>query len=91
MGPEYLRRVLFEHGSDLAGKAHLFADPFTLPRSFRRGEYLVRDPSFDHASGADLAREFAWLRERVVQIHEALSGRGRRLVPAREYLPVLAR
>jgi hypothetical protein len=91
MGPEYLRRALFGYGNDLAAKAHLFADPFTLPRSFRNGEYLVWDPSFDQRTAAELTRELAWFCERVRQIHLALRGEGRRLVPAREYLEVLAR
>src|SRR5207302_566231 len=34
MGPEYLRRLLFEYGSDLAARAYLFADPFSKPLSF---------------------------------------------------------
>jgi protein-tyrosine-phosphatase len=91
MGPEYLRRLLAEHGEDLAAKAYLFADPFSLPRSFRRDEYLVYDPSFDDRPVAALLREFAWLRERVVQIHEALQGRGRALVPAERYREILGR
>jgi protein-tyrosine-phosphatase len=89
MGPEYLDAILEQHGEDLAGKAYLFADPFSLPRSFRRGEYLVRDPSFDLRHARDLTREFFWLRERVQQIHGALHGRGQALVPATRYLEIL--
>jgi protein-tyrosine-phosphatase len=88
MGPPYLARLLRDYGPDLAGKAYLFADPFTRPVSFARGEYIVYDPSFDHRSVRDLVREFGWMRERVLQIGLALLGEGRPLVPAREY-PVL--
>jgi protein-tyrosine-phosphatase len=92
MGPEYLRRLLFEYGSDLAAKAYLFADPFALPRSFRHGEYLVFDPSFDDRPVRELTREFRWFGDRVVQIRDALAGRGSRtLVPAVRYLAELAR
>src|SRR5262249_6899058 len=72
MGPEYLRRLLAEYGIDLAAKAYLFADPFSLPRSFRRGEYLVYDPSFDNRPVAALLDEFHWFRQRVRQVHAAL-------------------
>jgi protein-tyrosine phosphatase len=89
MGPEYLRRLLAEHGSDLAEKAYLFADPFSLPQSFRNGEYLVYDPSFDSRGVAELVDEYSWFRKRTVQIHEALSGGGDMLVPATRYLTVL--
>ncbi|MCI0463044.1 MAG: hypothetical protein L0Z62_39355 [Gemmataceae bacterium] len=89
MGPEYLRRLLDEYGDDLAGKAYLFADPFSTPKSFRRGEYLVDDPSFDSRSVGTLIREFEWFRERVSQIHDALWGKGKPLVPAARYLSVL--
>jgi hypothetical protein len=89
MGPEYLRRLLAEHGADLAAKAYLFADAFRLPRSFRRGAYLVYDPSFDGRPVAELLREFRWFRRRVRQVHAALHGDGRALVPASRYLPLL--
>jgi protein-tyrosine-phosphatase len=90
MAPAILRELLRAHGDDLAGKAYLFADPFTLPRSFRHGEYAVHDPSWDDRPVAGLHREFHWFRERVVQIHDALHGRGPRpLVPAAAYLPLL--
>jgi protein-tyrosine-phosphatase len=89
MGPEYLRRLLAEHGADLAAKAYLFADPFSLPHSFRHGEYLVYDPSFDGRRIAELVDEFHWFRQRVRQIHGALHGGGGTLVPATRYLEVL--
>ena len=89
MGPEYLRRLLREYG-DLAGKAYLFADPFSLPKSFRHGEYLVFDPSFDARPVAALLWEFRWFRDRVRQINEALDGKaGRPLVPASRYAHLL--
>ena len=91
MGPEYLYRVLSEYGNDLAPKAYLFADPFAMPQSFDNGEYLVFDPSFDARPVAELVEEFAWFRKRVVEIHDALNGEGKPLVPASHYLPVLMR
>jgi len=89
MGPEYLRRLLAEYGADLAPRAYLFADPFGLPHSLAGDAYLVFDPSFEDRPVAELVAEFAWFRERVVQIHEALNGGGRKLVPAARYLGVL--
>jgi protein-tyrosine-phosphatase len=89
MGPDYLRQLLARHGMDLAGKAYLFADPFSLPASFHNGEYLVFDPSFDTRPVAVLMEKFAWFRERVAQIHAALMGKGRPLVPAARYLALL--
>jgi protein-tyrosine-phosphatase len=89
MGPDYLRQLLARHGTDLASKAYLFADPFTVPKSFHKGEYLVFDPSFEDRPVAALMEEFAWFRERVKQIHAALAGRGRPLMPASRYLPLL--
>ncbi|MBI2959657.1 MAG: hypothetical protein HYY28_05030 [Betaproteobacteria bacterium] len=86
MAPAYLHRLLREHGEDLAHKAYLFADPFSLPLSFASGEYVVRDPSFDHRPTRELLQEFAWMRERVLQIRLALLGDGRKLVPASAYL-----
>jgi protein-tyrosine-phosphatase len=85
MGPSYLHRVVAEYGEDLADKAYLFADPFTRPVSFCNGEYRVSDPSFDNRSTSELLKEFAWMRERVLQIRLALLGDGRRLVPLSEY------
>ena len=89
MGPEYLRRLLGTYGADLAGKAYLFSDPFSLPQSFRNGEYLVYDPSFENRPIPEVVREFAWFRERVIQIHKALNGFGPELVPAARYLNIL--
>jgi hypothetical protein len=64
---------------DLADKAYLFADPFTRPVSFNDGLYKVSDPSFDDRPTSELVREFAWMRERVLQIRLALLGDGGRL------------
>jgi protein-tyrosine-phosphatase len=89
MGARYLFRLLLEYGENLAPKAYLFADPFSLPQSFRNGEYLMYDPSFENRSTAQLASDFAWVRDRVAQIHEALHGKSERLVPATRYLPLV--
>jgi protein-tyrosine phosphatase len=89
MAPPYLHRLLAEYGDDLAAKAYLFADPFSRPRSFARGEYRVFDPSFDRRPTEELLRECSWMRERVLQIRLALLGDGRRPVPAAEYLDLL--
>ncbi len=89
MGPEYLRRLLAEHGSDLAGKSYLFANPFTVPQSFDNGGYHVYDPSFDDRPIAELVAEFTWFTERVRQVHRSLSGQGPALIPASRYLPLL--
>ena len=89
MGPEYLVKLFKSFGRPLAKKSYLFADPFMLPQSLAEGEYHVRDPSFDHSPLPDLIKEFSWFRERVVQIHEALTGGEKRLVPAAEYLDLL--
>jgi protein-tyrosine-phosphatase len=86
MAPSYLHRLLRECGEDLAGKSHLFADPFSIPVSFGNGEYKVYDPSFDGRPTNELLQELAWMRERVLQIRLALLGDGRRLVPVSEYL-----
>jgi hypothetical protein len=85
MAPAYLSWVLAHCGDDLAAKAYLFADPFTQPRTLRDGEFVVYDPSFEARAIAELLREFAWFRDRVVQIHEALNGQGNPLVPAMRY------
>jgi protein-tyrosine-phosphatase len=90
MGPAYLRWVMLGWGSDLADKAYLFADPFTLPRSFQKKEYLVYDPSWDDRPVAELHRHFNWFRDRVVQIHDALKGHGRKLIAASQYIIALA-
>ena len=89
MAPAHVRRLLGEYGTDLAARAYLFADPFSLPRSFVRGEYKVYDPSFDDRPTRELVREFSWMRERVLQIRLALLGEGRPLVPAASYLSLL--
>jgi protein-tyrosine-phosphatase len=86
MAPAYAHRLLVEYGMDLASKTYLFADPFTAPRGFGRGEYRVFDPSFDHRGTGELVREFAWMRERVLQIRLAFLGEGRPLVPVADYL-----
>ena len=89
MGPEYLVKLFKSFGLPLAKKSYLFADPFMLPQSLAEGEYRVRDPSFDHSPLPDLIKEFSWFRERVVQIHEALTEGEKKLVPATEYLELL--
>jgi protein-tyrosine-phosphatase len=86
MAPSYLHRLLCEYGEEHANKTYLFADPFSTPTSFGNGEYVVCDPSFDNRPTSELLKEFAWMRERVLQIRLALLGDGRRLVPATEYL-----
>ncbi|HEV3256747.1 MAG TPA: hypothetical protein VG013_07710 [Gemmataceae bacterium] len=90
MGPEYLRQVLDQCGTDLAAKAYLFADPFSVPQSLQHGEYFVFDPSFENRPVAELVAEFDWFRERVLQIHDALNGEGKTLVPASHYLSLLS-
>lgn len=89
MTPPYLRRLLLEYGADLASKAYLYADPFTLPESFGGGEYTVSDPSFDERPVGELVEEYTWMRERVLQIREALQGDGRPLTAAAGYLDLL--
>ena len=89
MAPPYLRRLLLEYGADLATRAYLYADPFTRPESFADREYTVSDPSFDERPVRELVAEYAWMRERAVQIREALGGRGRPLVPTAGYLELL--
>lgn len=89
MGPEYLLRLLEKFGKSLAGKAYLFADPFTLPRSFDNGKYLVYDPSFEGRPIPELVEEFFWFPERVGEIHAALCSGIPRLIPAAQYLDLL--
>ena len=89
MAPPYLRRLLLEYGADLATRAFLYADPFTRPESFADRGYTVPDPSFDERPAPELIAQYAWMRERTVQIREALRGRGRPLVPAAGYLELL--
>jgi protein-tyrosine-phosphatase len=86
MAPSYLHRLMKEYGEDHADKSYLFADPFSLPRSFSNGEYRVHDPSFDSRPIRDLLQDVAWMRERVLQIRRALLGEGGQLVPVRAYL-----
>jgi protein-tyrosine-phosphatase len=86
MGPSYLHRMVSEYGEDLADKAYLFRDPFTTPASFGNREYTVWDPSFESRPPTELVEEFAWMRERVLDIGRAMVGGGRRLVPLTEYL-----
>ena len=85
MAAPYLRRLLLEYGADLASKSYLYADPFSRPQSFGRGEYTVSDPSFDERPALELVEEYSWMRERVLQIREALLGRGRPLIAAFSY------
>ena len=91
MAPSYLHRVVWEYGEDLANKAYLFADPFTKPVSLGNREYTVVDPSFDNRPTSELVQEFAWMRERVLEIRLALLGDGRRLVPLSEYVSSVKR
>ncbi|MBV9125733.1 MAG: hypothetical protein JO112_20480 [Planctomycetes bacterium] len=89
MGPEYLRQMLVMHGADLANKAYLFADPFHRPKSLQGDDYLVFDPSFEDRPVAALVEEFAWFRERLGQIHQALHNGRDGLVPASQYQALL--
>ncbi len=67
------------------------ADPFSCPESLGRGEYAVADPSFDERPTRVLAEElFTWMRERALQIRDALLGHGRPLIAAARYLDLLA-
>ena len=90
MAAPYLRRLLIEYGEDLAIKSYLFADPFTRPLCFAHREYAVNDPTWNTRATSALCAEHAWMRERVAEINEALQGRGRLLVPATDYLALLA-
>ena len=90
MAAPYLRRLLLEYGEDLDAKAYLFADPFTRPVSFANRAYSVNDPTWDERAARDLCAEHDWMRGRVAEINEALHGRGRPLVPAAAYSPLLA-
>jgi protein-tyrosine-phosphatase len=85
MAPAHLRGLLRSYGEDLDQKTYLFADPFSQPRSFHRGEYKVYDPSFDRRSIAELVQACLWMRERVQQIGQALRSGGKALVPASQY------
>jgi hypothetical protein len=89
MAAPYLRRLLIEYGDDLAIKAYLFADPLTQPLSFAHREYAAADPTWDQRLTGDLCADYAWMRDRVAQVNDALHGRGRPLVPAADYLDLL--
>ena len=89
MAPAHLRRLLGCYGEDLDRKTYLFADPFSLPRSFHPGEYKVYDPSFDRRSIEELVHKCRWMRERVQQIGLALRGEGGDLVAASRYRPLV--
>jgi protein-tyrosine-phosphatase len=90
MAAPYLRRLLIEYGEDLGARSYLFADPFTRPLSFANREYAVNDPTWDDRPASVLCAEHDWMRDRVIEIDEALKGRGRPLVAADSYLDVLA-
>ena len=90
MGPEYLCRLLEDYRKELAAKAYLFADPFTMPQSFADGTYLVYDPSFEGRPIPELVEEFSWFPERVVEIHAALCSGTPKLIPAVRYLDLLS-
>ena len=90
MAAPYLRRLLIEYGEDLSVKSYLFADPFTKPMRFTNREYAVNDPTWDTRAVRELCAEHAWMRDRVAEINEALHGRGQPLVPAVDYLDLLA-
>jgi protein-tyrosine-phosphatase len=89
MAPAHLRRLLEVYGEDLAGKSYLFADPFSVPRSFPRGAYKVYDPSFDPRPVGELVQACLWMRERVEQIGRSLRGGGQAPVAASRYLPLI--
>lgn len=89
MDPEYLRLLLAMYGAGLAEKSYLFADPFSMPRSFEHGEYAVGDPSFDPSPLDEVVREYGWFRERVRQIHGAIARGEGELVPAAKYRHLL--
>ena len=91
MAPAYLRRLLLEHGVDLADKSYLYDDPFTPPESFDPGRYTVPDPSFDERPVVALVEEFAWMRDRTRQIRTALLGHGGPLIAASSCLNLLER
>jgi len=81
--------LLSEYGTDLAPKAYLFADPFSMPKSLGNGDYLVFDPSFEDRRAQELIEEFGWFHERVRQIHQALDHNLVGLVPACCYRSLL--
>jgi protein-tyrosine phosphatase len=89
MSPQHLVRILAEYGRDLASKTYLFADPYTMPMGFLKGEYHVYDPSFENRPVADLAIEFQWFHDRVLEVFSTLNQSGRAFVPASRYLNLL--
>jgi protein-tyrosine-phosphatase len=89
MAPAHLRRLLKLYGEDLGEKSYLFADPFSLPRSFHPGAYKVYDPSFDPRPIKELVQACLWMRERVERIGLSLRGGGEALVAASRYLPLI--
>ena len=89
MAPAHLRRLLRLYGGYLDRKTYLFADPFSQPRSFHRGEYKVYDPSFDPRPIEELVHACRWMQERVQQIGLALRSTGNTLVAASQYLPLI--
>jgi protein-tyrosine-phosphatase len=89
MAPAHLGRLLNCYGEDLAQRSYLFADPFSVPRSFPRGAYKVYDPSFDPRPVEELVQACLWMRERVRQIGLSLRGGGQALVAASRYLPLI--
>jgi len=89
MAPAHLHRLLRLYGEYLDRKTYLFADPFSRPLSFHRGEYKVYDPSFDPRPIEELVHACRWMRERVQQIGLALRSTGNTLVAASQYLPLI--
>jgi protein-tyrosine-phosphatase len=89
MAPAHLRRLLGRCGEDLDQKTYLFADPFSQPRSFNRGAYKVYDPSFDCRSIEKLVQEYHWMRDKVQQIGLSMRSRGKALVAASRYRPLI--
>jgi protein-tyrosine-phosphatase len=88
MAPPYVRRLLLEHGHDLANKTYLYGEPFRRPESFGP-ESTVPDPSFDPRPSGELVEQFSWMRERTLQIHHSLLGHSRPLIAASSYLNLL--
>ncbi len=70
MAPLYTRRLLIDFGEDLAARTY----PFTRPVSFSHAEYCVADPGWDSRPAGEVARAYAWFRERVLVIRLALAG-----------------
>jgi low molecular weight protein-tyrosine phosphatase len=89
MSPTHLTRILVEYGRDLASKSYLFADPYSVPIGFQKGEYHVFDPSFENRPISDLISEFSWFHDRVLEVFTTLNQHGRAFVPATRYLNLL--